>query len=299
METNEKLIVDMFTAGITMRTIAKHFGCTYQKISYVIARTGLTKLDDEEIIKLYVEEKMSPAAIGKIYELNSSTISRRLKKSEVEIRNISEAKQKWTLNDSYFKYIDSEEKAYWLGMMFADGYVKSNLRDFGLTLKSTDRVHIEKLAKAIEYDGPIFDGESTREFGTFKYSRIVPSSRESCRHLISHGCVPRKTHITEEPIGVSEKFTRDFVRGIVDGDGGIYLYDKSSSMEIVGDYRLLDWISTQGPSNLTQPQKHKSIFRIRTNSKNVYEWVSWLYEKPKEYLDRKYITAQKVIDRGF
>lgn len=34
----------------------------------------------------------------------------------------------WDLNEHFFDVIDTEEKAYWLGFIFADGYVaKDNI----------------------------------------------------------------------------------------------------------------------------------------------------------------------------
>ena len=43
-------------------------------------------------------------------------------------------KKKRQFNKNYFYDIDSEEKAYWLGLIYADGYVTDN-NEFGIELE--------------------------------------------------------------------------------------------------------------------------------------------------------------------
>jgi hypothetical protein len=45
--------------------------------------------------------------------------------------------KKYTKNDEFFKIIDTEEKAYWLGAMYADGCVRNDKNIF-FTSKDKD-----------------------------------------------------------------------------------------------------------------------------------------------------------------
>ena len=61
---------------------------------------------------------------------------------------------KYTYNENYFKIIDSEEKAYWLGFLYADGcitrfYRNEKLKSMSLelTLQSNDIEHLKKFLK--------------------------------------------------------------------------------------------------------------------------------------------------------
>lgn len=38
----------------------------------------------------------------------------------------------WDLNEHFFDVIDTEEKAYWLGFIFADGYVAKDRPTFAI-----------------------------------------------------------------------------------------------------------------------------------------------------------------------
>ncbi len=87
---------------------------------------------------------------------NPGTIRDILVKNGVEMRSNKQNSRKYSVNDDYFSIIDTEEKAYWLGFIFADGYISNkNGKRVGITLKSSDRDHIIKFAKAISATYPV------------------------------------------------------------------------------------------------------------------------------------------------
>lgn len=69
--------------------------------------------------------------------------------------------RKHKLNKSYFASIDSEEKAYWLGFLMADGCVykgsSKNSYRLQINLSFNDRDCLEKLNESIESDYDIKD----------------------------------------------------------------------------------------------------------------------------------------------
>jgi intein/homing endonuclease len=139
----------------------------------------------------------------------------------------------------YFKVIDTPEKAYWLGFIFADGslYKRDNNRgwkgyNFELSLKNADREHLVKLAKAIDCNVPIKTRSSTlKKYGTFYSSRLMFFCDEFARNLINCGCTVNKSLTLEFP---SERILpkllySHFIRGYFDGDGCIWTGYKSSN----------------------------------------------------------------------
>lgn len=48
-------------------------------------------------------------------------------------------------DEHVFDVIDTEEKAYWLGFLTADGYIYSRDNTFGISLASIDKHHVEKI----------------------------------------------------------------------------------------------------------------------------------------------------------
>ena len=69
------------------------------------------------------------------------------------------SKSRYSLNERYFDDIDTENKAYWLGFIAADGCVvtKKGRRHLYIELSNKDRCHIEEFRKDIEFNGPIYE----------------------------------------------------------------------------------------------------------------------------------------------
>ena len=67
------------------------------------------------------------------------------------------ANKKYDVNENYFSSIEGEERAYWLGFLYADGYVRIKGKSGQLTLKlsSKDRDHIVLFNKCLESNYPI------------------------------------------------------------------------------------------------------------------------------------------------
>ena len=94
-------------------------------------REKIFKISDEQIKKMYLSGK-SLSDIAKIAQDTKGymALKRKLNLLGVDTsRNmkrysykLSKAFHKYTLDDTVFETIDTEEKAYWLGFLYADGY---------------------------------------------------------------------------------------------------------------------------------------------------------------------------------
>lgn len=141
-------------------------------------------------------------------------------------------------NKRYFQYIDTPEKAYYLGFIFADGYLiehKENRNaELGWELQSQDGYILKKFDDAIGGDHIIYHKEACERMIVGNLCHKQPSdilriySKEMVNDLISHGVVPRKTYKKEYPV-VSDDLFFDFLRGYIDGDG-CYHVDKNNHL---------------------------------------------------------------------
>lgn len=295
-------IISQYNEGTSASSIAKKLKVSSGVILRILNINGIDTsriidLDIDEITALYSEEKLSTVQIADIMECSIDTINKRLKDADIEIRSAEDCNRKYSYDESFFENIDTESKAYWLGFFIADGYVKSDIKNAGISLNIKDIDHLYKFKSDIKYDGPVREYSHMTSYGMSNYARVEITSRSFAANLISHGCIPKKTHNTEVPMGVPEEFVRHFCRGVVDGDGYIGVYDKHCTIELVGDYKLLDWMASIGPIKLKDARQHKSIWRIRTKSSETVEWLKWLYCDSTIYLDRKKIKADEAIER--
>lgn len=93
-----------------------------------------------------------------------------------------------TIYTDFFKTIDTEEKAYWLGFIAADGNIRKNLLACSIELKLSDKGHLEKFAEC--FDGYYRVEELQREYPS---ARIQIYSKQCCLDLAQYGVTPTKS----------------------------------------------------------------------------------------------------------
>ena len=139
------------------------------------------------------------------------------------------------MNYNYFDTIDTEEKAYWLGFLFADGNlsvpsyttkegkIKNGRYKISLELKAEDIEHLKKFAKAIDYEKEIKTVKCSGYDDTTKRCRLMFNNKHMWNTLNNLGCTPRKSLTLQFP-NISEKLEIPFIRGYFDGDGCLSYY---------------------------------------------------------------------------
>lgn len=212
------------------------------------------------------------------------------------------------IDENFFNKIDSEEKAYWLGFIMADGCITTSSKTSPYTrlcivLKKDDINHLEKFKAAIKYTGAIKEKTiyDKRGFSTTNCTLRV-SSKKLCADLQSHGVVPRKTGREIIP-DMKTKYVRHFVRGFFDGDGSAVVSQNkkfcrfkicSSSFEIIK--QLQSFFERAGIFiQYYQDNSYNVPFYVIESNKestcnNIYKL---LYNQSSIYLDRKYELVKK------
>lgn len=132
----------------------------------------------------------------------------------------------------YFKNIDSLEKAYWLGWLFAEAYItikklKSGKEYYqlGVGCVQNDFILLERFAEALGLD--IENNEPRREkYITSKgevhiFRRITLINNYFCKNLISHGFIvgKKKSKNIRLPKFKIRELLLAFLLGYYDGDG--------------------------------------------------------------------------------
>lgn len=167
----------------------------------------------------------------------------------------------------------SNEMAYVLGFIFADGTVFKNKRGaFFLEITSTDLEVIDKIRKMIQSDHRVGVRES-KKFGWKTSYRLQIGSKEMVKDLISFGVIQSKSLVVSFP-EVPDKFLGHFVRGYFDGDGGVYF----------GKYRRKNRNNKFGwtfNTNFTSGSKKFLVSLLKAINKNVSEGL--VYEKKGGY----------------
>lgn len=236
-----------------------------------------SKQMQNEIVSLY--ETKSEYEIAIIYGRTQSGINlilkrngvQKLKKSRLNLSHLA-------LNVDYFKKIDSNDKAYWLGFICADGNIKKTNNK--VSLISKDLEVIEGFKEAIGAEHTIskrktFDKRTNKTY--IAYS-IQIGNEIFTQHLINLGVTSNKTDVLEFP-KIDEKYYSYFIAGLFDGDGSISntKYNKLR-ISLISTKEILDFIS-----NFLLMMNINELTRTKISKKNV--WKMLLYKDSNIFLD--------------
>lgn len=196
------------------------------------------------------------------------------------------------INENIFDTIDTEEKAYWLGFLFADGYVSSRSYTIELALSSVDKDHIEKFKKFLQddRDGSVIKVSKVSE--KYERARYLVGSFHLHQTLCNLGCIPNKSLTLVFPsieIFKQQDLIFDFIRGYVDGDGCLYNQHGRLCLEILGTENFLMGIKKYFPTfNGPIKDKRSNVYRIYCSFSTADTICDKLYSHKMIYLDRKF-----------
>lgn len=274
-----------------------------------IKQRRLSHQEKSELFKMYETGNYTGKQLSEIFPISDVAINALLRRNGYNTKSQSELQRKYPIKEDFFDKIDTEEKAYILGLLYADGCNNTDRNSVSLGLKESDKEVLEKITEIIQPTKPLqfVDTYKSREKTGFKNSqnqyRLVIANKHISQRLVELGCGKSKTHSltfpTEEQ--VPSHLIRHFVRGYFDGDGSVS-GDKQKQFSFVGtiDFLLpLQQILMKelGFSETKLDQRHKNIDNNIRSLKycGINQCIlfrDWLYEGANIYFERK----RKVFD---
>lgn len=201
--------------------------------------------------------------------------------------------RKYYFNQKCFEIIDNEYKAYWLGMLAADGHVRVRKTGNSFCLTSIDKEHLEKYKGFLNHSGEI-------KLHHGNCYRFEVCSNKVVNDLITLGIVPRKSFCTSIP-NISSVFIRDFIRGVFDGDGTIGFYGNSWRLSITSAtkffiYNIKSIINEFGIFGGSIYHRD-NVYTLSFGGNQVaYSFGQFLYNNSNIYLNRKYKKYIELCD---
>lgn len=224
--------------------------------------------------------------------------------------------RKYHLNEDYFKNIDTEEKAYWLGFICADGNISSTNRmtkslRLRINLHEKDKDMLIKFRDAIQSNYPIrhFVSNKGVEGLESPQVKIEVNSNKLGDSLLNLGLTFNKTYSLDMP-KINDCFKRHFIRGYFDGDGSISYSKRKKyegfrySFEIVGgSYKIIhnmcEFMNQSGidVSIYTRKGKVNDTYRLMSGSLTTIKNIeSFFYDDAHIFMNRKYLKTQEAIN---
>ena len=188
----------------------------------------------DDIKDMYLNQNKTPQEIANIYNSKRYQINYLLEKHGIQ-KTISESRRKYYLNEQYFDEINTSNKAYILGFLYADGYINLINNTIVLSLSYEDKDILEDIRTEIGCDKPLFENYYTNKEDRVERHMIslILASKYMCESIQKWGLVPNKTFTIEFPDFLQDELISHFIRGYFDGDGCACIC-KDSSKKIPG-----------------------------------------------------------------
>jgi ribosomal protein L37AE/L43A len=224
---------------------------------------------------------------------------------------------KYPYNKNFFKKINTKDKAYWLGFIYADGCNQPKYNRAVVLLSIKDIEHLKKFCKSLKRDiSSIYVSPPNekailkgRQINAQASCRLSLNSKDLSKNLLDLGVFHRKTEILDFPekSWIPEKLMSHFIRGFFDGDGCI----TKTTHKNVTRYRILiassplfckkfaEYIHKKLNINVGIWACKNCKIRIASISGNrqVKIFCDWMYNKSITYLERKYLKYNQLLNK--
>jgi len=217
--------------------------------------------------------------------------------------------RKYVLDENYFEQIDTEEKAYILGFLYADGCNSVSVSGgctVSLQLAKQDEEILIKISKIIYYNN-VYLREYKRDVTRQNMVILSLNSKKISNDLIKWGCVPNKTFVLKFP-SLSDNLKSHFIRGYFDGDGSLTFTQAKNRNQITALFAIVSTIEML--DSIGQKCKDLDIhYRISKRHKDrdnnnytltisgniqIKKFCEFLYKDANIYLQRKYKNFVKL-----
>lgn len=279
-------------------------------------RIYLNKEFQELIKNEYLVKYKTIAEISDEFKYSKQLIGKTIKFLGINKSNQNPGRRrKFKVNDDFFNKINSEQSAYFLGLLYADGNVSSSDNRILIRLQERDKEILDKLNELIylDRDRPLLYERRKDKNPTFSntYCFSVQSSVMK-RDLIKLGCHPNKKQTLRFPTfdQVPREYMRHFLRGFFDGDGNIYYTISEGkylrpilrffSNETLSNqiYEFLNCELSLKASIFSDPRTLSWTCRT-TGQKNISMFYTYFYNGASLFLERKKEKFEEIFANKF
>lgn len=223
---------------------------------------------------------------------------------------------RYKFNKDKLNVIDTEEKAYWIGFIWCDGYNAIRSRnnkltyEFKLSLQEADIEHLGKFKLFMESTHPIkiYESKTSLKKDNNEARFLIASTPLGKLLDEKYGLIPHRTDVTKLIKNIPDNLLNHFIRGVLDADGSFSKYITKDGKYTVTKYNLqfttnislLDFINkTLYDKGLSKSEERKYYQRhkerdgdcrtlVYSGEPNCQRILDWIYKDAIIYLDRKY-----------
>ena len=315
-ENFEEQFMRLYETGISTTEICKQLGVNRDKGYKLLKKMGLKsnpqkskkcpKEKLEKIKSLYLSGK-TITELQTMFPEYRGGINGYLRREGVTRHRGTQS----NCNEQYFDTIDDPQKAYFLGLLLADGCVtqkkkNNNAKTIRIELQIQDKYIIEEFAKVIESKILVKESYGTKRpyvvnnkiyYNEKHEAYLSIGSSYMANTLATYGCVPRKSKTLDKLPDIPQEYYKDLILGYYDGDG-IASVGQKHYMGFIGTKNFLKEIAQQINKDTGLPEPNINYNRFNDMyylqyTKTSYQIVLWNYF----YSHTNYITLLRKKEK--
>ena len=301
-EEEKRRMLELHDEGLLNRELSQMFNTSTTMISRLLMSMGAESrhpvLTEERkiAIKECYETYHNINTVCKIMKCGSKTVSDILEEFGIDKIPMSIIKRKYDIDDDYFEVIDTPNKAYALGIIFADGTISKNGNYISISLQERDKDILDVLNN--EYGGNrrlTYINYNNKNNNWQNQYMLSVCSKKMKDDIMKHGACPNKSLVLEFPKGVPDNLIRHFIRGYFDGDGNIskkedrctLISTEAFCIELSSIVKEVLNINSSIMYCHNNIEKTTRTFQI-AGKHQVKMFLDWLYKDAEIFLKRKY-----------
>lgn len=303
-------IIALYNNGKSVEDLCVQYDAIWSDIYNVLSpalirdKTKISLSEKEQIKNMYLFG-LSSTKIGVKLKIYHKTVNSIL--NDFGIPRKGNGKRKHFLDESYFDIINTQNKAYILGLLYADGYNSLDKSTIRLQLQESDYDILEKIRIELKSTKPLKylkcdDRIASNGFISKNMYVLEFYSSHICNILDKIGMHQNKSLILEFPECLDKKFYSHFIRGYFDGDGS-YSYRFSpkygerdlvtiTSTENFCDRvkKIINTYSQAKGGGIYDASCHNGVTKVLSFSgKNqTKHLLDWFYNDAQLYIQRKF-----------
>lgn len=255
----------------------------------------MNMITEKQIVEMYKRGASAYEILKYTSYKAPHSIYKILRKHGVTVRTKAGSKG-MSLKEDYFREINSEKKAYFLGFIYADGSIlkrEDSKTCIRLEIKQSDKYLLDILKQELN---------STNAISVVRKdcARFSVHSNVLEKDLAKYSIVPDKSHRQDKIVVLPEPYMHHFIRGVFDGDGWVYKRKYSLTFGLCGTQTAMSQIANYLQTTLELPivqvkqYGDKVPFFTHSAKTSTLKLFDYLYKDATIYLKRKYDVFSQV-----
>lgn len=278
----QKKYVELCSDGKTRKEIMDILGVSTKTITSYKKSLGVSPKpykDMDGILQKYVDlcrGGYNRKEIAEAMNVSIDSVSYYARKTGVHLI----PSRKPNINQDYFECIDSEEKAYILGFLSADGYLDRDCKSISLAINQKDIEILQRMK--IEMNC----GNAIRKTHTPNCVRLNMCSKKMVSDLMKYGICRNKSKYLTFP-SIDNELYRHYFRGYCDGNGCV---SKRQVAIVIGSNSFFNsavlFLEKEFGRKISARDLGTHYYIVL--SRKDLDIIEWMYDNPKIVLSRKY-----------